>query len=145
MTSKNQNELEQRYINAELVKRKRKEALENARNCLVNKPPSKSTKRESLEKLKVQKQEEYIKKKENFKKIKQMETDIQNKRKNIEVERHIKVQKNILEKFEKFEADHKETQNKINEYENEEIQILKRMQKSTVMLASSKLILLLIF
>lgn len=67
-----------------------------------------------------------------------MENDYHEKIKEAEIDRKIRVQKKLNNKIEKMEEDYIKTQDKLNEYEYEEMEILKRMQKSTKMLQSSK-------
>lgn len=72
-----------------------------------------------------------------FKSIKQLEFDQYEAKKNSEKTKKSTNQEKLIQKIKELEIQTKMDEEKLNDYENEEMDILKRMQKSTVMLSNS--------
>lgn len=135
------NEKELRYINAEKQKSKRLQSLNTIKvtKSGKNKSQDKLLKVKIQETIKENKMIELKIKKEKFKIIKNLEKQFQDKSKENETQKKIIIENNIKIKISDLEKDFDNFQEKINNFENEELEILKRMNKSSSLLASSKL------
>mmetsp|Transcript_1895 Transcript_1895/g.1932 ORF Transcript_1895/g.1932 Transcript_1895/m.1932 type:complete len:285 (-) Transcript_1895:19-873(-) len=140
-TLKEDNDFEQRYIQATKIRVQRDARINEKKNkdnsiSDTNEVKAFESRKETMKIIQKDKNEEHRSKRKQFKKIKQEELDMIERRKLVENDRKIRNQHQLIEKMDKIDEDLKSENKRINEYENEEMDILKRMQKSTVMLAS---------
>ncbi len=142
MENKKETEYNKNYIKVKTIREVRKKTFEERSNLFKEKSCATLIKTERLnrENIKKSNSQQDLKYKTNlFKSIKQMEFEQIEAKKARENENNNNKKRRLEEKLEKVTNDIKENSDKISLFENEELDILKRMQKSTVLLSSSKI------
>ena len=141
--NKKEREYNKNYIKVKTIREERKKTFEERSNLFKEKSCASLIKKERINRENITKSnslQELKYKTVLFKSIKQMEFEQGEAKKTKEIENKNYKKKRLEEKLNKITNDIKENSEKISLYENEELDILKRMQKSTVLLSSSKLI-----
>lgn len=119
------------------MKIKRNDKLKEINNKSVE-PISKFERENNFTKYEEIKEQDKKIKKEMFKAVKNFEHNIKLNRKAKEVLKKEQIKSIYEERLKAMSEGMSSTQLKLKDYENEEIEILKRMNKSTVLLNSSK-------
>lgn len=127
----------EKFIKVEKMKIKRNEKLQEIKNKSVE-PISKIERESNFTKYQEIKIQDRDVKKEMFKAVKNYEHDIKLKRKAKEVMKKEEIRSIYEERLKTMNEGISKEQMKLKDFENEEIEILKRMNKSTVLLNSSK-------
>lgn len=128
----------EKFIKVEKMKIKRNDKLKEINNKSVE-PISKIERENNFTKYEEIKEQDRKIKKEMFKAVKNFEHNIKLNRKAKEVLKKEQIKSIYEERLKAMSEGMSSTQLKLKDYENEEIEILKRMNKSTVLLNSSKL------